>query len=161
MFTQGEIIVRNDLKYPDGAVVVDGMDQKGRLLVYPLGGGCQFALSRREIALFQSIELAETIEVYSPGTFTLEGIEEKFEGWSDGLAWNGWERPCFTREVAERILQASGYHWSYEPAEDELIVTTSPDAEPEHFRAETIELGDGGCATVHFLGAGSWMWEKI
>jgi len=160
MFTQGEIIVRDDLKYPDGAFVVVGLDKYGRLLVQPLGGLGQLALGCREVARFQSIELAETIEVYSPATFTLEGIEEKFEGWTDGLMWNGWARPCFTRKVAERILQASGYRWSYEPSEDALIVTTSPDAEPEHFPAETIELGDGGCVTVHFLGAGSWIWEN-
>jgi len=160
MFTQGEIIVRDDLKYPDGAFVVVGLDKYGRLLVQPLGGLGQLALGCRDVARFQSIEPAETIEVYSPGTFTLEGIEENFEGWTDGLTWNGWARPCITREVAERILQASGYRWSYEPSEDALIVTTSPDAEPEHFPAETIELGDGGSATVHFLGAGSWMWEN-
>ena len=49
MFTQGEIIVRDDLKYPDGAVVVDGLDTRGRLLVHPLGGGLQFALPLRDV----------------------------------------------------------------------------------------------------------------
>ena len=29
MFTQGEIIVRDDLKYPDGAVGVDSVDERG------------------------------------------------------------------------------------------------------------------------------------
>lgn len=28
MFTQGEITVRDDHKYPDGAVVVDGIDER-------------------------------------------------------------------------------------------------------------------------------------
>jgi len=83
MFTQGEIIVRDDLKYPDGAFVVVGLDKFGRLLVQPLGGLGQLALGRRDVARVQSIE-----------------------------------------------------------------------------PADTIELGDVGSANVHFLGAGSWMWEN-
>jgi len=161
MFTQGEIIVRDDLKYPDGAFVVVGLDKYGRLLVQPLGGGSQLALGCRDVARFQSIELAETIEVYSPGTFTLEGIEEKFEGWTDGLTWNGWARPCFTREVAERILQASGHRWSYDPSADEFTVFTSEDDDPEQFKGETIQLGDGGSVSAYFVGAGAWVWDKI
>jgi hypothetical protein len=43
MFTREEIIVRDDLKYPEGAVVVDGIDERGHLLVHPLGAGLQFS----------------------------------------------------------------------------------------------------------------------
>lgn len=74
MFTQGEIIVWDDLKYPDGAVVVDGLDSRGHLLVHPVGGGLQFALPPREVSRFQSMEPAEQILVFSAATFYLEGI---------------------------------------------------------------------------------------
>jgi|GEM_PF-5668776 hypothetical protein len=30
----------------------------------------------------------------------------------------------------------------------------------DHFSGEIIELGDGGSATVYFIGAGSWAWDK-
>jgi len=30
----------------------------------------------------------------------------------------------------------------------------------DHFSGETIELGDGGSATVYFIGACSWTWDK-
>jgi hypothetical protein len=160
MFTQGEIIVRDDLKYPEGAVVVDGLDTRGRLLVHPLGGGLQFALPLREIGRFQSVEPAEQIPVFSAGTFYLEGIEGEFEGWSDGSSWNGWEKPCFTREVAERILEASGYRWSHDAATDEFTVVTSEEDEPELFSGQAIELGDGGSVTAYFIGAGSWIWDN-
>ena len=70
MFTQGEVIVRDDLKYPEGAVVVDGIDARGHLLVHPLGGGLQFAVPPREVGRFQSVEPAEQIPVFSAGTAT-------------------------------------------------------------------------------------------
>jgi len=160
MFTQGEIIVRDDLKYPDGAVVVDGLDTRGRLLVHPRGGGLQFAVPPREVGRFQSVEPAEQIQVFSAGSFYLEGIDEEFQGWSDGSSWNGWEKPCFNREVAERILAASGYRWSYDASADEFTVVTSEEDEPERFTGEAIQLGDGGSVTAYFVGAGSWIWDK-
>jgi len=161
MFTQGEIIVRDDLKYPDGAVVVDGLDTRGRLLVHPRGGGLQFAVPPREVGRFQSVEPAEQIQVFSAGSFYLEGIDEEFQGWSDGSSWNGWEKPCFNREVAERILAASGYRWSYDASADEFTVITSEEDEPELFNGQAIQLGDGGSVTAYFVGAGAWVWDKI
>jgi hypothetical protein len=161
MFTQGEIIVRNDLKYPDGAVVVDGIDERGRLLVHPLGGGLQFYVPPPEVGRFESVDPAEQIPVFSAGTFALDGIDGEFEGWSDGSSWNGWEKPCFTREVAERILEASGYRWGYDPSADEFSVVTSEEDDPEQLKGEDIQLGDGGSATAYFVGAGAWIWEKI
>ena len=160
MFTQGEIIVRDDHKYPDGAVIVDGIDERGHLLVHPVGGGLQFAVPPREVGRFQSVEPAEQIQVFSAGTFCLEGIDGEFEGWSDGSSWNGWEKPCFTLNVAERILAASGYRWSYDASADEFTVVTSEEDEPERFTGEAIQLGDGGSVTAYFVGAGSWIWDK-
>ncbi len=160
MFTQGKIIVRDDHKYPDGAVVVDGIDSHGHLLVHPLGGGLQFVVPPREVGRFQSVEPAEQIPVFNSGTFYLEGIEGEFEGWSDGSSWNGWEKPCFTQKVAERILAATGYRWSYDVSADEFTIAISEDDEPESFTGEAIQLGDGGSVTAYFIGAGSWIWDK-
>jgi hypothetical protein len=156
----GEVIVRDDLKYPDGALVVDGFDAGGALLAHNLGGGAQLIIPKEEIHRFQRVEAAETISVFAAGTFYLDGIEGEFEGWSDGSSWNGWERPCFTRDVAERILAASGYRWSYDASADEFTVVTSEEDEPERFTGEAIQLGDGGSVTAYFVGAGSWIWEK-
>jgi hypothetical protein len=161
MFTEGEIIVRNDLKYPDGAVVVDGMDERGHLLVHPLGGGLQFSVPPREVGRFESVDPAEQIPVFGGGIFSLDGIDGEFEGWSDGSLLNGWEKPCFAREVAERILEASGYRWSYDPSADEFTIVASKEDEPEQFKGEVLQLGDGGSVTAYFVGAGAWVWDKI
>jgi hypothetical protein len=155
MFTQGEIIVRNDLKYPDG------VDEQGHLLVHPLGGGLQFSVAPHEVGRFEDVDPAEQIPVYSAGVFSLDGIEGDFEGWSDGSSWNGWENPCFSREVAEGILEASGYRWSYDPSADEFTIVASEEDGPEQFKGETIQLGDGGSVTAYFVGAGGWVWDKI
>jgi hypothetical protein len=160
IFSEGELIVRDDLKYPEGVLVVDGRGARGGLLVRPLGGGVQFILPSAEVACFQRVEPAETIEVFSPGTYALEGLDGKFAGWSDGSCWFGWEKPCFTREVAERIVRATGRRWTYEEPADEFVVANSAGRGFDHFIGETIELGDGGSATVYFIGAGSWTWDK-
>ena len=43
-FQKNEIIVRDDMKYPEGALVVDGYDASGTMLVHPLGGGFQIRI---------------------------------------------------------------------------------------------------------------------
>jgi len=160
VFSEGEVIVRDDLKYPDGALVVDGLDEEGCMVAHPLGGGFQLVVPPQELSRFQRVEAVETIEVFSPGTFSIEGTDGEFEGWSDGSSWNGWARPCFTRDVAEGILEAVGFKWSYDAREDAFAVATLEDDEPEHFPGEMIELGDGGSVTAYFIGAGSWIWDK-
>lgn len=160
IFFEGELIVRDDLKYPEGVLVVDGRDARGDLLVRPLGGGFQFILPSAEVARFQRVEPAETIEVFSPGTYALEGLDGQFAGWSDGSCWFGWEKPCFSREVAEGIVRATGCRWTCEERTDEFVMANSAGRGFDHFSGEIIELGDGGSATVYFIGAGSWAWDK-
>jgi hypothetical protein len=160
-FSQGEVIVRDDLKFPDGALVVDGLDDHGCLLVHPLGGGFQLVLPPEDIIRFQRVDEAETIAVFNAGTFCIDGVDQGFHGWSDGSFWNGWEKPCFTRPVAEQILEAVGWRWSYDASSDEFAVTLPDSNERECFAGETIHLGDGGSVTAYFVGAGSWMWDKI
>ena len=43
-FHQGDIIVRDDTTYPEGALIVDGFDKEGNLLAHPMGGGLQFII---------------------------------------------------------------------------------------------------------------------
>ena len=160
IFSEGELIVRDDLKYPEGVLLVDGRDARGGLLVRPLGAGFQFILPSAEVARFQRVEPAETIEVFSPGTYALEGLDGQFAGWSDGSCWFGWEKPCFSREVAEGIVRATGRRWTYEERTDAFVVANSAGRGFDHFVGEVIELGDGGSATVYFIGAGSWTWDK-
>jgi hypothetical protein len=45
-FGKGEVICREDLGYPEGALVCDGYDAAGGLLAHPLGGGFQLTVRR-------------------------------------------------------------------------------------------------------------------
>ena len=113
-----------------------------------------------EVRRFQRVNDQERISVFSPGTFSIEGMEGEFAGWSDGSSWNGWEQPCFTKEVAIRVLEASGRPWIYDEQSDEFVVTADEDEDPERFCAQHVQLGDGGTVTAYFVGAGSWIWDK-
>ena len=160
-FSEGDIVVRDNAKYPEGALVVDGIDENGALLAHPLGGGLQIALPAAVLGRFQLVEEPETVPVFTRGTFCIEDVDGEFEGWSDGTSWNGWEKPCFIREVSEQILNACGNRFTYEPSSDEFIVLSCDEDEPERFPGQRIEFGDGGSAKVYFIGAGSWIWDKV
>jgi len=160
-FAKDDVIVREDLTYPEGGLVVDGHTEEGYVLAHPLGGGLQLILAPEEANRFEPVEAAERIPVFSPGAFCLEGIDGDFSGWSDGTSWNGWEKPCFSREVAERVLQSSGYDWSYDAASDEFVVYSLVEDGPERFTSEFVKLGDGGTVKAYFVGAGSWIWDRV
>jgi hypothetical protein len=44
-FNKGDILVPKGKQFPDCAIVVDGYDHAGRLVMHPLGGGIQTHLS--------------------------------------------------------------------------------------------------------------------
>ena len=93
-FSKGEIICREDLGYPEGALVCDGYDDKGRLLAHPLGGGFQLTVSAQDEPRFRVVAEGEkAATLFQRGKFALGDGERAFEGWSKGELWNGWEVP--------------------------------------------------------------------
>jgi hypothetical protein len=160
VFRQGDLIAPRDADYPDGALVVHGSDAGGNLLVHPLGGGFEMRLSAGDLAAFERVSYEEQVPVFTSGTFGIDGIGGEFEGWSDGTLWNGWEKPCFTREVAGQVLEAAGASWTYDAKTDAFTVATQDGEDEEVFAAESVQLGDGGTVTAYFIGAGSWIWDK-
>ena len=51
----GEMIIRNGLSYPEGALVVDGFDEEGRVLAHPLDAEIQYRISSSELARFDVV----------------------------------------------------------------------------------------------------------
>ena len=47
-FNKGDIVVRTDATFPEGAMVVDGYDETGRLLAHTVGGGLQYTIGSHE-----------------------------------------------------------------------------------------------------------------
>src|ERR1035438_638830 len=91
-FSKGEIICREDLGCPEGALVCDGYDDAGRLLAHPLGGGFQLTVPAQDEPRFRVVAEGET----------------SFEGWSNGELWNGWAMPRFEFAVCLDILKSLG-----------------------------------------------------
>lgn len=158
-FQAGEIIVREDATYPEGALIVDGLDGEGNLLAHPLGGGLQRVISAAELKRFSIASDLERTQVFWHTWFSLEGIAERFAGWSDGEHWNGWAKPRFEFAEAKRVVAAfdpeSG---RYDEEADAFVTGTAEDRE-EVWPAAIIHLPDGGTAKVYPIGASSWTWD--
>src|ERR1039457_5301747 len=71
-FSKGEIICREDLGYPEGALVCDGYDDAGRLLAHPLGGGFQLTVPAQDEPRFRVLaEGAKAGALFHRGRFSL------------------------------------------------------------------------------------------
>src|SRR5215213_4654130 len=83
--------------------------------------------------------------------------EMTFEGFTLDETWNGWARPYFTFEQAQRIVQAhtswGGKAW-YDEGEDVFMFEFSRD-EVDAFPAESMDD-----RKLYPVGAGCWIWEE-
>ena len=161
-FSKGEIICREDLAYPEGALVCDGYDAAGRLLAHPLGGGFQLTVPAQDEPRFRVVAEGEKgAALFHRGRFTLADGETFFEGWSNGVVWNGWAMPRFGAGIGIEILaflEAEGARFD---GKADAFVTFSQDGEEEVWPAEEITITDGSRMEVYALGAGSWTWERL
>lgn len=93
-FSKGDILVPKGKQFPEGAIVVDGYDAQGRLLMHPMGGGLQARLDVVSASVFRLVNEAERAgTLYRRAWFALAESDEAFVGWTDGRRWNGWEMP--------------------------------------------------------------------
>jgi hypothetical protein len=162
-FERSTIIILKDLRYPAGAMVVEGYDDNGALLVYPLGGGFQRSVLAAAQANLRVVPREEIESApFRRAKFYIEGVEMEmeFEGFTDDRLWNGWDTPRFTRSEAEGVIAALGGETArYDSVADEFITRISD--EDETWPAETIVLSDGVQIEVYPVGASSWCWNKV
>jgi hypothetical protein len=159
-FSNGEIIRREDLAYPEGALVCDGYDDAGRLLAHPLGGGFQLTVPTQDEPRFRVVAEGErAVALFRRGRFSLADGETAFDGWSNGEVWNGWEMPRFDSAVCQAILKSLGDEQARFDEKADAFVTVS-NGEGEAWAAEEITNTDGSRIKVYPLGAGSWIWEE-
>jgi hypothetical protein len=90
--------------------------------------------------------------------FTIDTFgEEVFDGFTSGETWNGWARPYFTFEQAQRVVEAhklQGVKAWYNDAEDAFMFEMG-EGEVDAFPAEEVEG-----RTLYPVGAGCWIWEE-
>ena len=160
-FSKGEIVCREDLAYPEGALVCDGYDGTGLLLAHPLGGGFQLTVPAPDEPRFRVVAEAERrASLFRRGRFALADSEETFEGWANGQLWSGWEMPRFERTVAERLLMWLGEQRAWFDRKRDVFVAVSQDGEEEVWSAEAIVVTDGSRIKAYPVGAGAWTWEE-
>lgn len=158
-FSKGEIIRRDDLAYPEDALVCDGYDDAGRLLAHPLGGGFQLTVPAQDEPRFRAVAEGERdAALFRGGRFTLADGGAAFDGWSNGELWNGWEMPRFEFAVCRAILKALGDGQGRFDERAEAFITARNEQE-EAWSHEEITIADGSRIKVCPLGAGSWTWE--
>jgi hypothetical protein len=164
MFEANQIIVREDLDYPEGALVVHGYAEDGSLLAFEKGGGVQFVIPQEEIPRFSVVSEMERVPIYRKTRFCLEGLDDQtFEGYSDGSHWNGWALPYFDLKAAQTVLDALGALWTLDEEKNVLHarIDLGGGIEDSEWEAKLLVLPDGGSVKGYSLGAGSLIWEEI
>lgn len=160
-FDKGDIVMRSEASFPNGALVVDGYDDAGRILAHPLGGGPQYLISLQGALFLRKVSKDQLDNPsWRQSRFGIEGLEEAFIGWTDGRLWNGWEKPRFQMQEANRLLQSlTDRPYRYDPARDAFISTGGSDEE-ESWVAEVITLPGGETIKVYPIGTGAWCWQE-
>lgn len=82
----------------------------------------------------------------------------RYDGYTDGSLWNGWECPWFTKEAADQIAREvnDGYSsMTYNKVNDCFIYKEYGDEEPNFFKGEDIQGKH-----LYPVGAYSWIWDK-
>lgn len=87
---------------------------------------------------------------------------KRYQAFTSGQRWNGWECPYFVFEVAKRLAQDMP-GLQYDPATDEFVREDhcGPEYESlERFSSSLIDI-DGVPTKVYAIGAWSWCWEPF
>jgi hypothetical protein len=161
-FSKGDILVPKWKQFPDCAIVVDGYDQRGRLLIHPMGGGIQGYLDAVSASVFRAVDQVERAStLFHSKRFVLADSEEIFQGWADGRKWNGWEMPGFEKAEAIRLIEWLGDKRARFDESQDAFITISQDGEEELWRAENVIVSDGGSLRIYPIGAGAWIWDEV
>lgn len=159
-FSKGDILIPFNKVYPDGAILCDGYESDGTLLGHPVGGGLQYRLKAGSEGMFRAVGQSEIENgVWKQSTFSIEGIDGGFVGWTDGRHWNGWAMPCFEFSESQRVIAMMDNPNSRYGQGSDAFVTTGGDGEEEIWMGRWIEEKGGERIKVYPVGAGSWIWD--
>jgi len=161
-FSKGDILVPRDAQFPDGAVVVDGYDDDGPLLVHPLGGGFQYAFETKATSRYRVADVGEPGRaLFRPVQLSLMDSEVHFTGWTNGEKWNGWAKPYFELAEGHRLIEWLKDDKSHYDATQDVFLTISQDSEEEVWAACSIAITDGSSIKAYPIGASSWCWDQV
>src|SRR5579864_4500346 len=76
-YSKGDILVPKGKLFPESAIIVDGYDARGRLLLHPMGGGMQARLDAASVSVFRLVDEVERAwRLYRRGRFVLADPDE-------------------------------------------------------------------------------------
>lgn len=91
---------------------------------------------------------------YTKAVFQVDGLDGRFEGWTNGKTWNGWETPSFEQDELNRIFKECEKE-GYRIENGKLYY--EDETEEELIEKHTIEV-DG--KTVEVYAVSGWTWSK-
>lgn len=97
--------------------------------------------------------------------FNVEGLDEYYEGYHDSrYRWNGWAMPCFTKEIADKIMQNipnnsdNKCKITYDKDRNMYVVKFKDDKEEDTYKMMIRDTNEGE-KQVYYIGSGCWVWE--
>ncbi|MGP8432888.1 hypothetical protein ACT2FY_38700 [Paraburkholderia fungorum] len=121
------------------------------------GGGFVRRMPRAEFdAQFKVAAQPRFAQVSVAGAWMDDGIA--LLAYSDGVRWNGWLMPYFTREVAMCLIPLVD-SLRYDEARDVFVALDPNEGDEIAYAAEVIRVGDDDVVT-YSIGAGEWCWEE-
>jgi hypothetical protein len=163
-FEPNQIIVRDDMVYPKGGLVVHGYAEDGSLLAFEKGGGLQLTIPAADLSRFSVVTEMEMVPIYRKTRFSLDGLdEESFEGYTDDTHWNGWDLPYFELKTAQSVLDALGAVWTLDEEKSVLRarIDLGNNIEDAEWEAKVLILPDGGAVKGYPIGSGSLIWSEV
>jgi hypothetical protein len=156
VFGTGTVVLGLLGSYPKDAFVVEGYDVVGNLIVHPLRGGFPYKMNDRQAARLREVSSPGMPRTFRCGRFALEGVDESFEGWTDGQLDHGWATPHFELAEALRLMaRLNGRH-----DEAARLFSTKQGEVREIWKARDIKTEHGKRLEVFPIGAGKWHWTR-
>ena len=160
-FTRGDLIIREDLAYPDEVLAFVGYSEDGGFRAHPPGGGFELQVPAGDVLRFRPVTGAERdANLFRRAKFSLEAPSDCFAGWTNGENWNGFAKPHFEFAEAQRLMVWLKYAGARHDAARDAFVTVTMDGVEELWEATTIAITDGTRIKVYPVGAAAWCWGE-
>ncbi|BBU33386.1 hypothetical protein BTHE68_71200 (plasmid) [Burkholderia sp. THE68] len=120
------------------------------------GGGFEKRLPREEF--FREFKPFD-VPKYSPRNATFEHFDEgvSINAWSNGMSWNGWAMPYFSRDQGMKVIQFFP-ELRFDAEQDAFVWTDSSMDEEVVYSSKIIET-ESGPVKAYPIGTGEWTWE--
>lgn len=176
-FSKGDVIIPHGKTYPDHALEVYEVLERGEFRASPVGGGSvmRFGPAQMEKYRFRRVMPEEMVLPWRRGKFWMDFLGKNYPGWTTGDLWNGWATPYFEKKAATAIFKESvkaykemgeaykgpkeEFKWSYDEKKDVFTFQGPHDEEPEPVKGGEIVTTEG-VKNVYGIGAYSWTWTE-